>query len=348
MRIAIDSRPLQHPHSGIGRYTAALIQRLEQLGCEFIHCSASGSRLLQTLSAQFLFKNKVHASTADLFWSPRHHLPLGLKIPSVVTIHDLTWKLHPQTMPRSRRWNDAILTRISVSTATQIIAVSKNTRDELIAIDPRIANKISIVHEASTVTPARNATGRAVVKLPDDPFVLFVGTLEPRKNLERVMKAYCQCGLKNIRLVVVGNKGWKGIQVPRHDSITHLERVNDQELGWLYAHALCLVAPSLYEGFGLQICEALTFGKAIITSRAGAIPEIAGDAAMYVDPLSVHEISDAIKTLVTDAQRRKDLEVKAAKRSTMFSWDRAANQTLDVFTEAITASKVSKRSYSRY
>ena len=334
LRIAVDTRPLDHPTTGIGRYTHNILKTLEGRGHEIISCTTSGSRGKQTVVSQLRYATVARHASADLFWSPRHHLPLLLNdLPAVVTIHDLVWKKVPDTMPHARRWAERFLMRSALHRADQIIAVSESTRADILEACPKLIDRVHVIAEAPTLGPSE--TKAAQQESPAPPYMLFVGTLEPRKNLARVIDAFKRANLPAYQLIIAGQPGWGDVSIPEGPSIKWIRPTSDVELATLYANAEFLVAPSLYEGFGLQVAEALAFGKAVITSNGSSLPEVAGAAGLLVDPKNTNEIRNAMQNLANDKSLREGLERNAQKHVRRFSWQKATDQTLDVFRLAI-------------
>ncbi len=359
MRIGVDARPLAHPKNGIGRYTAQLLKRLTQssdhqwflygrqspdnpwLNFDSVYCRSNTSAYsgLNLVHSQTKFSNWAREDRLDVFWSPRHHLPLLLRsIPCVLTIHDCVWRQRPDTMQLSRLIAERLLTPPSLQLATRIIAVSQATATDLVSLYPEVQPKIDVVQEASSLPPAEPGSSDR------PPYMLFVGTLEPRKNLQRCLEALAKLQMVDIelpRLVVAGGRGWKMEPLERSVTALGLEQqveyvgsADDAELSALYAGCDFLLCPSLYEGFGLPIVEALSFGKPVITSNVSSMPEVAGEAALLVDPNSVDEIANAMKRLITDRALYDTLASKAIPQAAKFSWDRAAQQTLEIIERA--------------
>ena len=328
MRIAIDARALAHPFTGIGRYTKIMTEKLSERGHDLVLCANAVKGHTGWLKVQLSVRSVVSNRNSDIYWSPRQHLPIiGVRVPTVVTVHDMVcWKV-PETMRWSRRWSDRIQLAQSVRSADRVIAVSSSTRNDIVQhyrLDP---DKATVIAEAPTIAPDGRTTKFENVR----PYVLFVGTLEPRKNLPRLIKAFLDCGLPNHDLIIAGHQGWGNITVPKHSNLKWLSPKTDAELASLYSAAAFVAAPSLYEGFGLQVAKALAFGKAVITSNISALPEVAGNAALYVDPNSTADISRSISKLATDHILRKQLESNAKVRAQTFSWDRTVDQTVSVF-----------------
>ncbi|MCZ6619167.1 MAG: glycosyltransferase family 1 protein [Gammaproteobacteria bacterium] len=359
MHIGVDARPLAHPRTGIGRYTTQLLKRLTQSSdhqwflygrqttddpwLEFDNVirrtDTSMVSGLNLVHAQFRFRKWARDDQLDVFWSPRHHLPLLLRsIPCVLTIHDCVWRRRPETMQWDRLIAEQLLTPPSMHLADRIIAVSQATAADIAALYPDLQPRINVVHAANSLSQLEARTSDR------PPYMLFVGTLEPRKNLQRCLEALAKLHSVEFELpnlVVVGDRGWKMEPLSRSVAALGLEQkveyagpADDGQLAALYAGCRFLLFPSLYEGFGLPITEALSFGKPVITSNISAMPEVAGNAALLVDPYSVDEIANAIRRLTTEVKLYETLALRARPQAARFSWDRAAEQTLDVIEQA--------------
>ena len=346
IRIAVDARPLAHIRTGIGQYTYQLLKRLiaeddleillySQSPVEISEFQdtanrySSSKRVSGTLFAQTTFVKWSKSDQVDAFWSPRHHLPLFLSCPSVLTIHDLVWRNVPETMIKGGMWAERLLMPPSVRKASKIICVSNSTRNDLLLLDASAAAKTSVIYEASDLAP----TGTETLSPRARPFFLFVGTKEPRKNIENLLLAWRSASISaSFDLILAGGTGWK-FDVP--SALLNLPGVvslspNRSELASLYQQCKALVLPSLYEGFGLPLVEAMTFGKPIITSNVSSLPEIAGDAAILVSPKDPGEIAQAIVRLAEDVKLAASLAERSKARSREFSWDRAASETAQV------------------
>jgi len=364
LRIAVDARPLAFPNSGIGRYTACLLREFADSNIPhtlMLYCDRptqlpfnlpahwklrAGNvtrRALSTPCAQVIFPQWALADRINVFWSPRHHLPLLLppSIRKVVTVHDMVWKRFPGTMTTGGRLIESLLMPASLRRADSIIAVSRFTRDEITKLFPAAAGKIEVIYEASAL-PKQAVSIASSTEPPINgrPYFLFVGTSEPRKNLARLLDAYRgYLGTPGnaLDLIVAGSYQWGKfnaqhfIEQNNLSSRIHLQKeLNDDSLANLYRHALALVMPSLYEGFGLPLVEAMQWGVPIVTSQASAMSEIAGDAALTVDPLDTNAIREALGEISQNKELASRLAGNAANRSHQFDWHRAASQTLDV------------------
>ena len=360
MRIGVDARPLNQRFSGIGYYLENLLATMvgdgrhewflyghgEEARARLTGASIN-ERVAATLSGtagllrtQFLYPRWARADHLDVFWSPRHHLPLLLtqRLPTVVTIHDLVWKLYPQTMGAGHRLSEQLQMPVSVRGSCAILATSESTRRDLVSCFPALdAAKITVTHLASRL-PASAAPANA-----ERPYALFVGTIEPRKNLPGLLRALAEATRKglDLDLKVAGSGGWKHAAVTAlieslslTGRVTYREAPSDDELASLYAGCEFLVMPSLYEGFGLPVVEAMSFGKPVIASNVSSLPEIAGDAALLVDPTDTAAIAAALRQLATDTTLRERLARNARARAASFSWELAARRTLAVIEAA--------------
>jgi glycosyltransferase involved in cell wall biosynthesis len=233
-----------------------------------------------------------------------------------MTVHDLAILRAPQAFPRWHRlYGRAGLTRV-LRAADAIVAVSAFTRAETVELAGVPAERIRVVPHG--VDAVFTEDGRAA----DGAYVLAVATLEPRKNLARAVEAARVAG---VELRVVGARGWGGIEVEGW-----VGEIPDSELAALYRGARCVVYPSLYEGFGLPVLEAMACGTPVVTSVGTAMEEIAGGAAVLVDPLDVDAIASGIQ-LATE--RRDELVALGRERASMFTWQRAADAVVEIWRE---------------
>lgn len=258
-----------------------------------------------------------------------------------VTIHDMVWKKAPETMAPGARFIESLLMPSALKRAVVVFSVSESTRADIIEHDPSLSEKTYVTRLAPSFQRQQTETQASIKN-----HFLFVGTLEPRKNLSRILKAYSRYRAtteQSISLIIAGNMGWKVDlikQIERlqlTDSVTFCENPNDQELAELYRTCFCLVMPSLYEGFGLPILEAQCFGKPAITSNIASMPEVAGDAGMLVDPYSIGAIADAMTNLTSNSLLYNSLATAALEQAAQWSWDSTAALTFETL-----ASRISK------
>jgi glycosyltransferase involved in cell wall biosynthesis len=319
MKVAMDVTPLRLTHAGTARYIRNLRQRLEVQTVAF-GGPGRGSVLARELW-WYPFRLSRLGGGADVLHCTTYYGPLRPRVPTVVTVHDLAVLRHPRAFPRwTRKYVPLAVPRV-LRAAHSVIAVSEFTASELESLLRVPREKIHIVPNGvdDTFTPDGPRA--------DGDYVLAVGTLEPRKNLARAIEAAARIG---VDLRVVGARGWGGVEA-RGANVTWLGEVDDEELARQYRGARCVVYPSLYEGFGLPVLEAMACGAAVVTSAGGATEEVAADAAVLVDPLDAGAIADG----VTDAiARRDELRPRGLERARRFSWDEAARLTRTVYEGA--------------
>jgi len=282
----------------------------------------------------------------DVLFIPAHVLPVFHPRRSIVTVHDLGYLHYPEAhTSHARRYLDWS-TRWNAHRATAVLADSEATRSDLIRFYDAAPQKIHVVYlgrdaRLNRVTDlSRLDEIRARYGLVGR-YLLYVGTLQPRKNLERVVQAFERiCGLPDLadlQLVLAGKQGWLYETLFRQVAHAGLQGrvifpgyVADADLGALLSGAEAFVFPSLYEGFGIPVLEAGGCGVPVITSNTSSLPEVAGDAALLVDPLDVDAIADAMYRLVTDASLRAELARRGLENVKRFSWEKCARETLAV------------------
>lgn len=348
MKIGVDARSLSSPITGIGRYAGNLLKEmiLSDKHEWFVYSSRTipandwlksanvtvrsvniSNRWLRMLWYQTVLPVLVIRDGCNLFWSPAHILPSFLPkfLLRVVTIHDLTWRHAPETMRPLSRFFESWLMPGSVKSSDLVIADSRSTANDLINEIPDAMNKVSVVHLAAGIPVSKN--------IEAGDYILFVGTLEPRKNLPRLFEAYSRLSPElrhQFPLKVAGGLGWGGeISIPPEVEI--LGYVSDIELDQLYCGASLLLMPSIYEGFGLPIVEAMSRGVPVLTSDTSSMPEVAGEAAVYVNPYSVESILSGMDRVLTSPELQDNLSKQGLRRSKMFSWSKAANEVLNLF-----------------
>lgn len=285
---------------------------------------------------------------AELFHATEHLLLPLRSIPTVLTVHDLIFRHLPEHHKPLNRWYLNLALPLYCRRATHIIAISECTRRDLMAAYDLPPGRITVVHEAAdprfhSQPPEAVDAVRARYGLPER-YILFVGTVEPRKNLTRLLEAFeavHSTGLTD-GLVIVGRRGWlygdffaRLERSPVREAVRFPGYVPDEYLPAIYAGAQALAFPSLYEGFGLPALEAMACGTPVACSDASALPEVAGEAALYFDPRNVASIIDALRGLLDDADLRADLEERGLRRAAKFSWSRVANETRAVYDLAL-------------
>jgi glycosyltransferase involved in cell wall biosynthesis len=258
----------------------------------------------------------------DVLHCPTYRGPLRSRSPLVVTVHDLAVLRHPEAFNRWTRTYSPLLVPRVLAAARRVIAVSEFTRRELIELLRVPADKIHVVPNAVGAEFTREGDAEA------GEYVLAVGTLEPRKNLERLVEAVRKTGRE---LRVVGARGWGGVDVGG-SGVRWLGEVDDTELARLYRGATCVAYPSLYEGFGIPVLEAMACGTPVVTTRGTAMEEVADGAAVLVDAQSPEDIAAGIERA---ASERDELVARGVERARAFRWDAVADATVRVYEEAM-------------
>ena len=289
-----------------------------------------------------IYKDK---NNLDVFFSPTHYLPLFSVVPSVVSIFDLSYLKYPELFKKKDLYQLKIWGRYSIKRAKAVITISESSKNAIIEEYKLASDKVHVVYPG-----IKELINNREINMTDlqkkygikKNFILFVGTIQPRKNIARMVEAISQ--IPELELIVVGKKGWQyeGIlDSPRkfgvENRVKFLEFVPDEELSELYKNAICFVLPSLYEGFGLPILEAMKYGCPVVTSNTSSLPEAGGDAALYFDPEDSSDIAEKIKKLLSDDKLKEDMIEKGYKQAKKFSWEKAAKETLHVLKEVVNA-----------
>lgn len=382
MRIAIDGTTLCAPDgsrgAGIEHYSWSIVKALLQVGSPhdfFISTPPALSRvrrqellrtearvrLLPSWGPKLSFVSR-HAILPLRFWlyrpdvlfSPFGQLPLGWRGKSVVTVHDLAIYEHPEWFPAEQSFSTRVVVPRSLERASQIIAVSSATQQKLHEFMPATAGRVHVVDEGVNLSEAYEAlksADAASTRFPfDRDFVLFLGTIEPRKNLLNAFRAFHafleerpeQASL--VRFIVAGKKGWHTREIEQElVTINHAWReaepngviqflgpVTEEEKWNLLARAACLFYPSWDEGFGLPLLEAMAVGTPTIASNRGALPEVGGDAAVFVNPEDVEAMSFALTQCLLIPEGVREIRELGLTRAAEFSWERAAQETMKV------------------
>ena len=312
IRAAVDASPLVQTRAGTARHVRGLLDALAgREGLEVVPRSFGGAgRAASVVRDTWWYYAGLPRSVRglDLLHCTTFRGPLRAPVPFTVTLHDLGLVRHPELFPRWHRLSGRAGIGRVARAADRVFAVSEFTRREAVEL-------LGVPRERVVVS------GNAVERVftPDGPaadgdYVLAVGTLEPRKNLRRVAEAAARIGAE---LRVVGARGWGGVETPGW-----VGEVSDAELAALYRGARAFVFPSLYEGFGIPVLEAMASGAPVVTSRGGATEEVAGGAAVLVDPLDVEAIAAGIEEA---GARREELQALGLERARAYSWSAVAD-----------------------
>jgi glycosyltransferase involved in cell wall biosynthesis len=292
---------------------------------------------------------EAFAGRADLFFATDFALPPTLpRARSAIFIHDLTYIRVPDAaVPALVAYLSAVVPR-ALKRADVVIVNSEATKADIIDIYGTPSEKIATiqfgVHPHFTPSNKPLSTLRAKYGLPPQPYILAVGTVQPRKNYKRLVEALAVLRAEgtDAALVIAGGKGW--METPIFDTVTRLGLephvkflgyVDDSDLPALYTHAAAFAMPSLYEGFGLPVLEAMACGTPVVTSSVSSLPEAAGDAALLVDPTDVEAIADALRRILTDTALAQSLRAKGLAHVMPYTWGRTAAQLADAFAVAL-------------
>ena len=287
----------------------------------------------------------------NLFHATDFTLPPVLPgVKTLLTIHDLSFVRAPETTtPVLKAYLDRVVPR-SVRRATHVLADSQATKDDLIALYGTPPEKITVLLSGVNpeFAPVTDAEARRAVRrrydLPDNPYILSIGTVQPRKNYARLITALATLGAAydDVHLVIAGGRGWLDSPIFRavydqgmEDRVHFIGFARDQDLPALYSEAACLAYPSLYEGFGFPVLEAMACGTPVVTSTISSMPEVAGEAALLVDPYDVEAIAAAIARALSDEALRRDLIRRGFRQAARFTWERTARQLREVYERVL-------------
>ncbi len=320
IRAAVDASPLVQTRAGTARHVQGLLGALAgRDGIEIEPRSFKGRGKAATLARDtwwYYVGLPRSARGLDLLHCTTFRGPLRSPVPYTVTLHDLALVRHPELFPRWHRLSGRAGIGPVARAADRVLAVSEFTKREAIELLGLAEERVTVIGNA--VEPLFSPDGPAA----EGDYVLAVGTLEPRKNLRRIAEAAARIGAE---LRVVGAKGWGGVETPGW-----VGEVSDEELAALYRGARAFVFPSLYEGFGIPVVEAMASGTPVVTSHGGATDEVAGGAAVLVDPLDVAAIAAGIEE--ADA-RHDDLRAHGLERAQAYSWALVADAVEGVWRE---------------
>jgi glycosyltransferase involved in cell wall biosynthesis len=362
MKIGVDARTY-FLRSGIGRYCRNTCDAMVRMAPETQFCwlisnqktladfgphpknrqlSVTEATLNDRQAETLWLASDMRATGATSAWFPSFTLPESLELPSVVTIHDMTVFSFPEHhQPETVAYVSHAI-EAAARRADCILVDSISTRRDLINRLPCLNGRVFVAYpgvDAAFFQDADDSDGAALPRrlgINSKSYFLYVGSIEPRKNLEKLIQAYAACSSAGeIPLVLAGLPRWKSNGVLERVStysgpgrILLPGFVSDEDLPRLYSNALAFVYPSLYEGFGLPPLEAMACGVPVITSRNSSLPEVAGEAAFYVDPKDIEELAHALDQLATDSSLRSSLSARGRARAAEFTWDQTAKCVL--------------------
>ncbi len=297
------------------------------------------NRFLWTI---FVLTPAIRKQKFDIFFSPTHYAPLFARCPQVISILDLSYKHFPELFKKKDLLQLNLWGRHSVGRAVKIITISNSAKNDIIREYGIPEAKVEVVYLGVKEVSESKMSKKEILAKHEvkEPFILFVGTLQPRKNIVRLVEAFSRMK-SNLQLVIIGRRGWQyeeTLNAPSRfgvsDSVLFLENVTDEELPAFYESARIFVLPSLYEGFGLPILEAMKYGCPVLTSNVSSLPEAGGDAAIYFDPESVSDITEKMEKVLSDEKLRAEIIKKGYEQVKKFSWGRSAKEVLKVLEEA--------------
>jgi glycosyltransferase involved in cell wall biosynthesis len=367
LRIGVDIRPFYEPLTGVGWYLYHLLHELARRDDVELYVfgdarmTDEGPRLHADVPASatmFVFDLRGQPTSrltrpltaaayviwtwladCDLIFGANYFLPRLMGAVArrrVITVHDLTYKVMPELLQKETLENlKRVMTR-EIAVADAVICVSESTRRDLLRFYQADPRRVFTVHSGLPVLP----DAESVPGLPSR-YILFVSTVEPRKNLETLIDAFEELrasGEYSGSLVVAGRVGWKAESTARRlrgEGIVHLDYVKPSQLATLYAAADAFEFPSLYEGFGFPMLEAMAHGVPTIAARSSSLPEVGSDAALYFDPLDRSALVAQLRRVIGDETLRADLAKRGRARASEFRWDVAAAETMRVFRSVV-------------
>jgi glycosyltransferase involved in cell wall biosynthesis len=343
LRVAVDARPLDHPHVGGGRYLRELLDAARHISPE--------TQFLERRPPPLLAKTRIGrfaplpldriGPRAEVYLAAAGIVPVLPRSPVVLVIHDLTFETRRWEHTRAFSAGMSLLARGGIRRARLVLAPSEATRRDLLRLHPGAEPRVRVIpygvgaRYAPEPAPGEAERIRARYGLPDG-YLLHVGTHEPRKNLPALCRAYLRTSASFPPLVLVGARGWGDAPLPSSSRIRRLGIVPEEDLPALYRRALFLAYPSFEEGFGFPPLEAMACGCPVLASDRGAIPEVVGEAGLLLPPEEA-AIERGLRRLVEDEPLRRRLGSAGRARARAFSWERCARETLRALAEAACA-----------
>lgn len=369
MIVGYDATTLSGRMSGVGYYTARLMESLadgagagtlERLvilsnrrvaapGGPRVAVYSRGRCGVRSIWMQLLLPGILRELRPDLVHFTNYLAPLASRVPYVVSFHDMTLSLFPEHHTLKKRLLTSSLIPIVARRARLILTPSESTRRDVVRLLGVPSQRVRVIPYAAAPSFRRASEGpeRLAARFGlEPPYFLYVGTLEPRKNLVRALRAFARASpaLGAQRFVLVGERGWKYGEILREAArpelagrVLFLGYVAEELLPLLYSHATALVYPSLYEGFGLPVVEAMACGTPVLTSRSSSLAEIAGSAALLVDPADEPALADGLRALGENEGLRRRLAQSGLARAREYSWERTGRETVAAYRAALEA-----------
>ncbi|GAC1318356.1 MAG: hypothetical protein NVSMB25_07710 [Thermoleophilaceae bacterium] len=362
MRVGYDIAPLSLNFAGEARYTASLMQGLIRFSDVELEIMTASRRVPRKPVQRLAYKawaegvyypllvgRHARREAVDLIHYPRHLVSpqLGMSVANVLTLADVIPLTHPQFFKPSMVGHMRLLTPRAAKHATRLITHSAATRAEITRLFDIPPSRIAVIpHGVGEIFRPAGADAEWLRRRIgiDGPYVLCVATFEPRKNLVGVIEAMerVQRQFPDHALVLTGRRGWLNAETDAaltriRSKVVQTGYVSDEELVRLYSGAACFVYPSFLEGFGFPVLEAMACGAPVVTSNRSSLPEVAGDAAILVDPDSPEDIGDGIATVLASPARQEDMRRRGLERSSGFTWRAAVEATVEIYREALAA-----------
>ncbi len=373
LRVTLDAGPAVHQWAGLARYTERLVSALwhncrREVDLNLFYNSHSGHQLPAAIASVPARSIRLHqypwrlgALACQLLRAPvierrlpangvyhaAEHLLPWMTRPAVMTVHDLIFERFPQHHTRANRAFLRVAMPLFVRRADAIIAVSQHTKGDLLDLYATPSQKVYVVDEGidehfrqANEGEIRRAREKHSIRRP---YLLMVGTLEPRKNHSLAFEALARLKTDGWPhcLVVVGGRGWLFGAVRRQiealglaDDIIFAGAVPDADLPALYSGADSFLMPSLYEGFGIPVLEAMACGAPVVSSKASSLPYVAGDAALFIEPLTAQALAAAVRNLLSNKDLAATMRANGLRRASRFCWKRTARETVDVYRTA--------------
>lgn len=364
--ICVDAR--MYLASGIGTYLRNLLKALFEEGSYLLHVITNQETFekapeikdynpvvarssIYSLKEQLELPLKI--STCDLFWSPNFNIPI-LPIRAkkrVVTIHDVFYLAHSQTLPKHKKYYAKIVTKRAAQGSDFIITDSDFSKNEICKYTGVSASKIKKIHlgvDPNSFSRQIKDEESSVIQIkykPPKKYILYVGNLKAHKNILKFIEAYkkwIKIKGTDIHLVVIGKHFPEYPVKEEVEKDTQLQKlvhfytsIENSELNWFYSNALTTILPSLYEGFGFPPLEAMCCGCPTIVSTAGSLPEICGDASYYIDPTCINSMVQGLENVIEDETLRKNLSEKGYERAKEFQWKKTFEEHMQVFDQVI-------------